>query len=148
MSYLGDLEIKYMATKQECEVLQKRVVELEAQIESVTGPHQIPLALHLTSKEASLVSFLMERTVASKEQILETVYNESFHATGDIPELKIIDVFMCKIRRKFKPFGFSIETLWGHGYAMPGETKAGIRALAKKEISGDGWSLPARENAR
>lgn len=34
------------------------------------------------------------------------------------PEIKIVDVFVCKLRKKLKPFGVSIVTVWGHGYSL------------------------------
>ena len=39
----------------------------------------------------------------------------------DEPEPKIIDVFMCKLRRKMEDFGaigVSIDTVWGQGYIL------------------------------
>lgn len=38
--------------------------------------------------------------------------------TDDPPEIKIIDVFVCKLRKKVEPLGARIETYWGKGYAM------------------------------
>ncbi len=39
----------------------------------------------------------------------------------DEPQLKIIDVFVCKMRRKLSAAGGEnyIETVWGRGYLMP-----------------------------
>ena len=66
-------------------------------------------------------------TVQSKEHILNHIYGGM-----DEPELKIIDVFVCKIRKKLNIAKVSrevIETSWGRGYvvridsdANPGET--------------------------
>jgi two-component system cell cycle response regulator CtrA len=39
----------------------------------------------------------------------------------DEPELKIIDVFICKLRKKLSEAtggGSSIETVWGRGYVL------------------------------
>lgn len=34
------------------------------------------------------------------------------------PEIKIIDVYICKARRKLEPIGVRIDTVWGKGYAL------------------------------
>jgi two-component system cell cycle response regulator CtrA len=38
----------------------------------------------------------------------------------DEPETKIIDVFVCKVRKRLERAGLrnAIETVWGHGYIM------------------------------
>jgi two-component system, cell cycle response regulator CtrA len=40
------------------------------------------------------------------------------------PDVKIIDVWICKMRRKLQPFGIEIKTCWGVGYEMPESSKA------------------------
>jgi DNA-binding response OmpR family regulator len=52
--------------------------------------------------------------VRSKEQLLAAV--TSF--VDDEPEIKIVDVFVCKIRKKFAGLNLSIETVWGIGYRL------------------------------
>jgi len=78
-------------------------------------------AVHLTCKEYAILELLIMRKghVISKEKILEQLYNGK-----DEPELKIIDVFVCKLRKKInqayqKAVGTSINcigTIWGRGY--------------------------------
>ena len=43
-------------------------------------------------------------------------------------EEKIIDVLVCKIRKKLKPYGIDIKTHWGRGYYLPPRSGAGIAA--------------------
>lgn len=33
-------------------------------------------------------------------------------------------MFVCKLRNKLKPFGMTITTVWGNGYAMPPASQA------------------------
>jgi two-component system cell cycle response regulator CtrA len=47
----------------------------------------------------------------------------------DPPEVKIVDVFVCKMRKKLKPFGIEIKTNWGESYEIPEESKARAREL-------------------
>jgi two-component system cell cycle response regulator CtrA len=73
---------------------------------------------HLTSKEYSILELLSLRkgTTLTKEMFLNHLYGGM-----DEPELKIIDVFICKLRRKLKavlPDEDYIETIWGRGYVL------------------------------
>lgn len=74
--------------------------------------------LHLTSKEYALFELLALRkgTTINKEQFLNHLYGGM-----DEPEMKIIDVFLCKIRRKIEKLSKEeeyIQTVWGRGYIL------------------------------
>ena len=75
--------------------------------------------LHLTSKEYALLELLAMRkgSTVSKEQFLNHLYGGM-----DEPEVKIIDVFLCKIRRKIEKLSHNkkgyIQTVWGRGYIL------------------------------
>lgn len=76
--------------------------------------------LQLTGKEYQILEFLLVRKGATvtKNNFLNRLYSGM-----DEPEEKIIDVFMCKIRRKLQdilgPVGREyIETIWGRGYVL------------------------------
>jgi two-component system cell cycle response regulator CtrA len=89
-----------------CINLDSRNVEVEDKI------------LHLTSKEYAILELLAMRkgTVLTKEMFLNHLYGGM-----DEPELKIIDVFVCKLRRKlYEASGGRnyIETVWGRGYML------------------------------
>lgn len=80
--------------------------------------------LHLTGKEYAMFELLMlhKGAVQSKENFLNYLYGGR-----DEPELKIIDVFICKLRRKLAGAGLPsiIETVWGRGYLVrSGELEA------------------------
>ena len=81
--------------------------------------------LHLTGKEYGILELLSLRkgTTLTKEMFLNHLYGGM-----DEPELKIIDVFVCKLRKKLTAStgGDSyIETVWGRGYVLrdPSEEK-------------------------
>ena len=74
--------------------------------------------LHLTSKEYGIIELLSLRkgTTLTKEMFLNHLYGGM-----DEPELKIIDVFICKIRKKLAAVAAGenyIETVWGRGYVL------------------------------
>ncbi|MEO0343478.1 MAG: response regulator transcription factor [Pseudomonadota bacterium] len=74
--------------------------------------------IHLTGKEYQMLELLSLRkgTTLTKEMFLNHLYGGM-----DEPELKIIDVFICKLRKKLAEAtgGQSyIETVWGRGYVL------------------------------
>ncbi len=85
------------------------------------GAHMVNVKgkpLHLTGKEYSILELMALRkgTTLSKEQFLNHLYGGM-----DEPELKIIDVFICKLRKKLLQVTGGedyIVTVWGRGYML------------------------------
>lgn len=74
--------------------------------------------VHLTGKEYQMLELLSLRkgTTLTKEMFLNHLYGGM-----DEPELKIIDVFICKLRKKLSEATHGenhIETVWGRGYVL------------------------------
>jgi two-component system, cell cycle response regulator CtrA len=73
--------------------------------------------VHLTGKEYSILELLVLRKgmVLTKEAFLNHLYGGM-----DEPEVKIIDVFVCKLRKKLARAGAEgiIGTIWGRGYMI------------------------------
>jgi two-component system, cell cycle response regulator CtrA len=86
--------------------------------------------VHLTEKEYQMLELLVLRkgTTLNKEMFLSHLYSGM-----DEPEAKIIDVFICKLRKKLATASGGkdyIETVWGRGYAMREDSEAaGRRSL-------------------
>jgi two-component system cell cycle response regulator CtrA len=88
-------------------------VNLDAKTVDVEGK-----AVHLTGKEYQMLELLSLRkgTTLTKEMFLNHLYGGM-----DEPELKIIDVFICKLRKKLAEATGGdnyIETVWGRGYVL------------------------------
>ena len=88
-------------------------VNLDAKTVDVDGK-----AVHLTGKEYQMLELLSLRkgTTLTKEMFLNHLYGGM-----DEPELKIIDVFICKLRKKLAEATDGqnyIETVWGRGYVL------------------------------
>lgn len=95
-------------------------VNLDTQTVTVCGK-----TLHLTGKEYGIMELLSLRkgSTLNKDQFLNHLYGGI-----DEPELKIIDVFICKLRKKLEKASGGknyIETVWGRGYVLrdPDEKK-------------------------
>ncbi len=88
-------------------------VNLDAKTVEVGGK-----PVHLTGKEYQMLELLSLRkgTTLTKEMFLNHLYGGM-----DEPELKIIDVFICKLRKKLSEATAGenyIETVWGRGYVL------------------------------
>ena len=88
-------------------------VNLDAKTVDVSGQ-----SVHLTGKEYQMLELLSLRkgTTLTKEMFLNHLYGGM-----DEPELKIIDVFICKLRKKLSEATGGdnyIETVWGRGYVL------------------------------
>ena len=86
--------------------------------------------VHLTGKEYAILELLVLRKgmVLTKEAFLNHLYGGM-----DEPEMKIIDVFVCKLRKKLALAGAGnvIGTVWGRGYTVrePAAEPAAAREL-------------------
>ncbi len=88
------------------------VVNLDGKTVEVRGER-----VHLTGKEYQMLELLSLRkgTTLTKEMFLNHLYGGL-----DEPEVKIIDVFICKLRKKLNVLAKDdyIETVWGRGYML------------------------------
>ncbi|MBP0492019.1 response regulator transcription factor CtrA [Pararoseomonas indoligenes] len=86
-------------------------------------------SVHLTGKEYAILELLTLRKgmVMTKEAFLNHLYGGM-----DEPEVKIIDVFICKLRKKLAQAGCDelIGTVWGRGYVLRDPSAAPIRSAA------------------
>jgi two-component system, cell cycle response regulator CtrA len=89
------------------------VVNLDQKTVEISGAR-----LHLTGKEYQMLELLVLRkgTTITKEALLSQLYGGM-----DEPGMKIIDVFVCKLRKKLASASNGrnyIETVWGRGYVL------------------------------
>jgi two-component system cell cycle response regulator CtrA len=89
------------------------LVNIDSKTVEVSGAR-----VHVTVKEYEMLELLSLRkgTTLTKEMFFNHLYGGM-----DEPELKIIDVFICKIRKKLANASGGkdyIETVWGRGYAL------------------------------
>jgi two-component system cell cycle response regulator CtrA len=88
-------------------------VDLDTKTVEINGTR-----VHVTGKEYQMLELLALRkdTTLSKEMFLSHLYGGL-----EEPEMKIIDVFICKLRKKLAGASGGkdyIETVWGRGYMM------------------------------
>jgi two-component system cell cycle response regulator CtrA len=121
----------------------KLVVNLDTRSAEVEGK-----PLHLTGKEYGILELLSLRkgSTLTKDMFLNHLYGGM-----DEPELKIIDVFVCKLRKKLAQATGGehyIETVWGRGYVLrdpaePAEIVAPRAGEGTKLLALDGGTSAA-----
>ena len=83
-------------------------------------------SIYLTKTEAWTMEAILERggKVTSKEQILNHIEWRLGGGFYDVED-KLVDVYICKVRRKLREGGAPvvIETMWGRGYMVASEEK-------------------------
>jgi two-component system cell cycle response regulator CtrA len=89
------------------------VVDLDGRIVTADGK-----PIRLTGKEYGILEALSLQpgVTVTKEMLLGHLYGGK-----DEPELKIIDVFVCRLRKKLAQAtdgNHYIETVWGRGYRL------------------------------
>jgi len=109
------------AQRDEIETLREQVL----QYEEILAPRALlPRAWRLTAKEEQLLRALraVGPNILHHERAMLTLYG----MWEDMPEQKILDVMICKIRRKLMEAQaqIRIETVWGRGWRMTPESCA------------------------
>ncbi len=89
--------------------------------------------IHLTGKEYAMLELMVLRkgTVLTKEAFLNHLYGGM-----DEPEVKIIDVFICKLRKKLAQAGAGevIGTVWGRGYTVRDQAAPSVPSVALSQL--------------
>lgn len=108
----------------------KITINLDSRTVDVDGD-----TVHLTGKEYGILELMALRkgTTLTKEAFLNHLYGGM-----DEPELKIIDVFICKLRKKLEDATGGdnyVETVWGRGYVLREPKGAANSGTSKKKVA-------------
>jgi two-component system cell cycle response regulator CtrA len=91
--------------------------------------------VNLTLREIQILESLMlrRRMVLSKENFISRLYPD-----GDSPGARVIDVFVCKLRRKLAAAGAPeiVHTVWGFGYTLEDPPQSAIAAARARLAAG------------
>lgn len=104
--------------------LEDRIAELE---DELMAPLPDFLCGLLTGTEARVARVIASRQRARKEAILAIAWGRN---SEDI-DPKIVDVIVCRLRKKLAPFGIKIQTIVGVGYTFDPVSRQRLDALAK-----------------
>ncbi len=96
-------------------------------------------AFRLTKLMASFMLVLVKRDEADKatlHRVIEAQRAARVNRPDNSEETnpKMVDVMICNLRKKLKPFGLTINTLWGRGYYLDAQGRARALALVEREV--------------
>jgi DNA-binding response OmpR family regulator len=93
---------------------------------ALSGASEPPPFFGFTKSEATIFSVLLANRAPRAEAFMNALFSTD---ADDPPEEKILDVWICKMRKKLKPFGIEIKTHWGECWEMPEASKVNAREL-------------------
>lgn len=117
--------------------LQSELDEAESQLndmrETYLNAEKLWPAFMLSPAEMLIFSLLMDRPHATRGMIHKAMDFRRIDHRQDYTDhdRKLIDTIICKMRRRLKPYGIEIKTVWGHGYQITGEMKAMAQAMSE-----------------
>lgn len=96
-------------------------------------------AFKITKLMASFMIVLLKREEADKivlHRVIEAQRASRTSRPDNMEETdpKMVDVIICNLRKKLKPYGLIIQTLWGHGYYISSEGRRAALALIEQEV--------------
>ena len=122
---MGSEMSELFALRREVEALRDALEAMRRALTSDAGVKIIELA-KLTYNERMLLGLLMRRHRATKDQMMTMLYADR---PDEEPDSKILDVMICKMRKKLRPHGVEIRTIHGAGYELPPTSREKIKAL-------------------
>jgi hypothetical protein len=78
--------------------------------------------------EAAMLALMLKRSEVTKEQLHGVIENER-GPNKEMTEIKMVDVMICKLRKKIKDHNILIKTMWGVGYYIPSSNRESAFAL-------------------
>ena len=124
--------------------LRDRIDELEEtvrQLRDELAPQEFwlwfPREWKLTTQQAKVLAFIMARSpgMAKRESLLLNCV--SVPGADNMPDIKIVDVVICAVRKKIAPLGVDIRTVWGNGYEISKRDADFLRLICEAEKRGD-----------
>ncbi len=115
--------------REENDELHETVTQLKALLIPADAAHHMALRFGLTAKQSLLVAALVEHGFKTRQQLLDAMYFGAEVA----PDIKIVDVYVCKVRKKLRPHGLDIVTVWGRGHSMSDKHRNQIKTLCARD---------------
>lgn len=91
----------------------------------------------LTHLHACFLSVLMRRNEVSKPQLHQIIESCRKQPNNRETDVKMVDVVLCHLRKRIKPFGLFIKTLHSSGYYMEPEFRKKTQDILLAQLNGD-----------
>ena len=106
--------------------LKRENADLRRRLEAIqaNSANVLPIGIHdqLTPKERELLGILVQHRRVKRRTIEAQMYPDGVNS-------KLIDVFVCKIRKKL---GIKINSVWGYGYEISEDCRQHIMGMQSK----------------
>ena len=98
---------------------------------------------------ANFMLVLVKREEATKSTLHRVIESQRAQranrpSASEETDPKMVDVVICNLRKKLKPFGLTIHTLWGRGYYFDEKDRQRILSLIERNV--DNAHEPANDN--
>ena len=93
-----------------------------------------------------ILGMLMKRAFVSHASLYTVLY--AGRPECDWPDAKVMDVQICKLRRKLRKHGVGIQTRWGEGWGMSATDKAKVRGILDRSDVGEAAAADALRDRR
>jgi two-component system, cell cycle response regulator CtrA len=94
--------------------------------QALLGAAEPPSFFSFTKSEATIFRVLLANRAPRPEALMNALFSTD---VDEAPDEKILDVWICKMRKKLKPHGIEIKTNWGECWEMPESSKEIARQL-------------------
>ena len=91
----------------------------------------------LTHLHACFLSVLMRRNEVSKDQLHAIIEGCRRQPQNRETDVKMVDVVLCHLRKRIKPFGLVVKTLHSSGYYMTPEMRKRTQDILLERLNGD-----------
>lgn len=88
---------------------------------------EIKREYRLTPQETRLLTLMYRRLHVTRDSIMSALYDDQAH--GDCAYPKIIDVLICRLRKKLREFDIHIETIHSAGFRLLPASKVHIKDM-------------------
>lgn len=105
---------------------EERVRQLEELLAADLSHHPFVLEAGLTRMESRILGALLRADVVSRERLMVVLYG----ALPSPPDDGVVNVWLCKLRRKLRPFGMGIVNRFAVGWSLD--------AAARERLKGSG----------
>lgn len=110
------------------------IERLTQQVTAMRAPAFLfPSEWDLSAVEAAILAGLISRKVASREYLLAESRMAATVRSRELPTVKVVDVFISRMRRKLAPLGFEITTHWANGYSLSDEARRTLSAYRQEQ---------------
>lgn len=88
---------------------------------------KLPNEFGLTPTEMQCVGAIVRRGILNQEAIFTAIYGSRPECQQ--PDVKIIDVYLCRVRRKLAPKGFELKNSFSVGYYFEPRERDALKQL-------------------